>query len=139
VPVGRRGSDIDHVLIGPGGVYTVNTKHRPDKSIRVTRTMITVNGRPEPSYLRNSRHEADRAARLLSAAVRFPVTVKPVLVILTGTLIPDVTVVEAPDGVAVLTRTEIPDAFRYARTTLGDEQIEVLHTHARRDSTWLSR
>jgi hypothetical protein len=26
VPVGDRGSDIDHVVIGHGGVYTVNTK-----------------------------------------------------------------------------------------------------------------
>ncbi len=29
VPVGDRGSDIDHVVIGPGGVFTVNTKTHP--------------------------------------------------------------------------------------------------------------
>jgi hypothetical protein len=26
VPVGSRDSDIDHVVIGPGGVYTINAK-----------------------------------------------------------------------------------------------------------------
>src|SRR4051812_26505092 len=29
VPVGDRGSDIDHVVLGPGGVFTINAKHHP--------------------------------------------------------------------------------------------------------------
>src|SRR5680860_1213119 len=29
IPVGDRGSDIDHVIVGPGGVFTVNAKHHP--------------------------------------------------------------------------------------------------------------
>ncbi len=29
VPVGTGDSDIDHLVIGPGGVFTVNTKHHP--------------------------------------------------------------------------------------------------------------
>jgi|CXWK01.1.fsa_nt_gi hypothetical protein len=35
VPVGQRGSDIDHVVIGPPGVFTINTKHHPDKRVSV--------------------------------------------------------------------------------------------------------
>lgn len=34
VPVGGRGSDIDHVAIGPGGVLTINAKHHPDAKIQ---------------------------------------------------------------------------------------------------------
>jgi hypothetical protein len=33
VPIGSKGSDIDHLLIGPGGVWTVNTKNHPGKRI----------------------------------------------------------------------------------------------------------
>lgn len=33
VPVGERGSDIDHVVIGPGGVFTLNAKHHPKAKI----------------------------------------------------------------------------------------------------------
>ena len=135
VPIGRRGSDIDHVLIGPAGVYTVNTKNHPGKSILITRTTIIVGRRPVP-YLPKARHEATEAARLLSAAAGFPVTVKPVLVILTGTLIPDVTIVEPPDGVPILTRADLPGAFRRATTTLSSEQVELLHSHARKPATW---
>ena len=33
IPVGDRGSDIDHLVIGPGGIFTVNAKHHPGASI----------------------------------------------------------------------------------------------------------
>ncbi|MDQ1620308.1 MAG: hypothetical protein QOE19_2877, partial [Actinomycetota bacterium] len=111
VPVGTRSSDIDHVVIGPGGVWTVNTKRHPSKSIWVGRATVLVDGHRQP-YLRNSRHEAERASRLLTEACGFPVPVKAALVFLTGTLIPDVTIKQAPDGVAILDRTDIPRAFR---------------------------
>ena len=33
VPVGDRGSDIDHVVIGPAVVFTINSKHHPHASV----------------------------------------------------------------------------------------------------------
>jgi hypothetical protein len=65
VPVGTRGSDIDHVVIGPGGVFTINTKHHPGAEIWVGGDTVLVNG-VRQAYVRNSRHEAERAGRLLS-------------------------------------------------------------------------
>lgn len=107
VPVGDRGSDIDHVVIGPGGVWTLNTKTHPGKSVWVGKHQIRVDGH-RTDYLRNSRHEADRASRLLTDACGFPVFVKGALVFLTGTLIPDVTIKQAPEDVAILDRMDIP-------------------------------
>jgi hypothetical protein len=107
VPVGDRGSDIDHVVIGPGGVWTLNTKTHPGKSVWVGKHQIRVDGH-RTDYLRNSRHEADRASRLLTDACGFPVFVKGALVFLTGTLIPDVTIKQAPQDVAILDRMDIP-------------------------------
>ncbi len=97
VPVGNRGSDIDHVAIGPGGVWTLNTKTHPGKSVWIGKHQVRVDGH-KTHYLRNSRHEAERASRLLTSACGFPVTVRAALVFLTGTLIPDVTI-KPPDGV----------------------------------------
>lgn len=68
VPVGKRGSDIDHVVIGPGGVFTVNTKNHHGKKIWVGRYQIRVNGRPV-TYLRDARFEAERASKAISRAV----------------------------------------------------------------------
>lgn len=80
VPVGLGSSDIDHVLIGPGGVYTVNTKNRPDGEVAVDRAMIRVNGR-RTTYLPASRSEGAQASRLLSDPVGWPVDARPALVI----------------------------------------------------------
>ena len=111
---GERGSDIDHLLIGPGGVFTINTKRYPDKSVWVGRNVIKIDGRAT-QYLRISRFEAQRAERLLSTAVGWRVTVRPVLVFLTATVFPDVTIKQQPDDVLVLDRMQIPGAFRRAK------------------------
>lgn len=135
VPVGDRGSDIDHVVIGPGGVFTLNTKNHPGRSVWVGRYAVKVDGHSQP-YLRNSRFEAQRAAKLLTAAVGEPVEVTPVLVFLTGTIIPKVTVKQPPDDVRVLDRMDIPSAFKRARAVLTPAQVETVYEQARRSATW---
>lgn len=131
-----RGSDIDHVLVGPGGVYTLNTKTHPGGRVWVGRTSVRVNSHRVP-YLRNSRHEADRAQRLLTDTVGFPVVVKAALVFLTGTLIPNVTIKRAPDDVAGLDRMDIPRAFRRTQRKLTDDQVAAISAQARRSTTWV--
>ena len=44
VPVGERGADIDHLVIGPGGVFTLNTKNHRDKNVWVAERSFMVNG-----------------------------------------------------------------------------------------------
>jgi hypothetical protein len=138
VPVGKADSDIDHVLVGPGGVYTINTKKHPGKKVWVGRTSILVNGQ-RTDYLRNSRFEGERASTLLTSAVGFPVVVKPALIFITGTLVPDVTIKELPDGVAILDRMDIPRVFRRASAKLTPEQVETIYAAARRSTTWSTR
>lgn len=139
VPVGDRGSDIDHVLIGPGGVYTVNTKNHPGKSIWISPTQVRVDGHPVP-YLRNSRFEADRAKRLLSAALGWEPPVRPVLILLTGTLIPDVTIKGGgPDDVLILDRMDVPGAFKRSPARITAEQVDAIYEVARRSTTWTRR
>lgn len=137
VPVGSRGSDIDHVLVGPGGVWTINTKNHPGGRVWVGRHAVKVNGYSQP-YLRNSRFEAERAGKLLTAACGFPVEVRAALVFLTGTLFPDVTVKQAPDGVAILDRMDLPRAFKRARRCLSNDRVEAIYDLARRSTTWSS-
>jgi hypothetical protein len=135
IPVGDRGSDIDHVVIGPGGVWTLNTKTHPGKSVWVGKHQVRVDGH-RTEYLRNSRHEADRASRLLTDACGFHVFVKGALVFLTGTLIPDVTIKQAPEDVAVLDRMDVPGAFRRVKGRLTAEQVAAIFEQARRSTTW---
>ena len=138
VPVGNLGSDIDHVLIGPGGVFTVNTKTHLGKRISVTRHSIYVDGHSKP-YLRNSRHEAQRAQKLLSAAHGGDVEVRPAIVILTGTYIPNVDYKSQPDDVLVLDRLDVPRRFRRARVRLAPDEVEQIFAVARLPATWSAR
>ena len=135
IPVGERGSDIDHVLIGPGGVWTINTKRHPAAKVWVAPTQIRVNGQPVP-YLRNSRFEAARAADLLAGAVGWDPPVRPVIVLQLGLLADPITVKGSPEDVDVLDARSVPRWFTKRPTMLTSEQVEVLYAAARDPRTW---
>ena len=136
IPVGNRGSDIDHVVIGPGGVFTVNAKHHPRASVWVGGNTFLVNGQRQP-YIRNSRHEAQRASRLLTAACGFPVAAVGLIAVMGAH--EGFTVKEQPPGgdVHVITRREIDRWLRRrAADGLTPGQVEAVHDVARRSTTW---
>lgn len=74
-----RDVDIDHLLIGPGGVFTINTKNHRGKDVWVGDDSVKVNHGEARPYVRKARAEASRAARALERGCRFPVPVQPVL------------------------------------------------------------
>lgn len=100
VPVGSGNSDIDHVILGPGGIYTINTKNHSGKKIWIGGSTFLVNGYKQ-EYMRNSAHEAERASRLLSIVTGRPVIVTPLIVVVnpasitTGRKRPRVTVLSS--------------------------------------------
>jgi len=78
VPIGVKGSDIDHIVITPlGMIYTINTKHHAGKKIWVGGNVL-VNG-TKTDYVRNSIFEAERVEKLFQKAGQNRV-VKPILV-----------------------------------------------------------
>ncbi|HEV7742243.1 MAG TPA: nuclease-related domain-containing protein [Pseudolysinimonas sp.] len=68
VPIGRGDSDIDHVVIGPAGVFTINSKYSPGKRVWSAGYGIYVGDFPEKHYIRNMQLEVRRAAARLSRA-----------------------------------------------------------------------
>ena len=136
VPVGQRGADIDHVIIGPFGVVTVNTK-TTGTAVWVGEYGLTIGGKPV-DYLRKSRHEASRASQLLHRATGLEVPVQPVIVFVGARR---VTVRRGgPSGVTVLAS---PGALR--RWLLGQapvlqpDLVGTIYAAARRPATWQSR
>src|SRR5680860_22366 len=132
IPVGDRGSDIDHVIVGPGGVFTVNAKHHPKAKIWVGGNTFMVDGHKQP-YIRNSRYEATRAAKLLSAACGFPVHVEGLIVTVNAG---DVTIKSAPVGVHVVPRMQVARWLLRHGDILADDTLEAIHDAARRSITW---
>ena len=96
LPIGAQDSDIDHLVAGPGGVFTINTKHHRDKSIWIADHVFMVSGQRQP-HLRYATYEADRVGRMLGQ--RIPTPVQPLLVLVDPKKI---TIRTAPKRVKVL-------------------------------------
>ena len=103
IPVGTRPdasgavADVDHIVVGPPGVFVVNTKHHRGQRVWVGERAVLVAGQKQP-YLRNSDLEASRVRGVLArAGIEAPVTS---VVALVGTK--EVTIRQQPRRVLVL-------------------------------------
>jgi Nuclease-related domain len=135
VPVGSHGSDIDHVVIGPGGVFTINTKHHPNSSVWVAGETFLVNGARQP-YVRNARFEARRTERLLSERAGFSVPTTGVIAVVGANK--GLKVKEQPQGgtVHVVERGLLTRWLTERPTRLDASEIERLYAFARKSTTW---
>ena len=130
LPIGDRNANVDHLAIGPGGVFTMNTKNLSG-TVWVAGDTFLVNGRREP-YVRNARHEARRVARLLSHHAGAPVAVHGVVVVMA----PRLTVTRQPEDVVVVGRREVRHWLRCRPPALPYEHAKRLERIARDPRTW---
>lgn len=132
VPVGAGASDIDHVLIGPAGVFTLNTKNHSGQTVWVGERAVLVAGQKQ-HHLSHARHEAARAAKRLSAAVGEPVQVTAVLVLVDPK---QLTIKQRPAEVNVVTTRRLLRWLQRRRPVLTPEQVERLAAAAVIPRTW---
>jgi hypothetical protein len=132
IEVGTRGSDIDHLVIGPGGVFTINTKNHPDAKIWAGGDTFMVNGHRQP-YIRNARHEAARAAKLLSEGCGRPVHVEGVVAVVNAV---EVTIKSPSKDVTVVPRRQIAAWLVRHGEVLDESQRALIFDIARRSTTW---
>ncbi|GHF11770.1 nuclease-related domain-containing protein [Pseudolysinimonas yzui] len=136
VPVGAGNTDIDHVVIGPAGVFTLNTKYSPVSNVWTAGRGLMVNGESRAHYLRSSMAELQRASTALSQAAGFAVPVFSALVFVD----PASLTVKAPPGWdgtdlhVVSERGLLPLLTR--RREMSDEQLTTVMDAALRAETW---
>jgi Nuclease-related domain len=95
--IGSRGANLDHLVVGPGGVFALNTKNLTG-NVWIGDHAIRHNGK-RTDFLRSVKREAQSASERLGRAVGFPVFAVPVLVIFATKVTgagrpPDVRVIE---------------------------------------------
>lgn len=78
VPIGEGTKDIDHLLVGPAGVFAINTKHHHGARVWVGDHVLRLNN-ANTTYLRAARSDAQDASRRLTRAAGYPVEVNAVL------------------------------------------------------------
>ncbi|GAB2461148.1 hypothetical protein HD599_001098 [Conyzicola lurida] len=130
VPVGSSGADIDHIVIGPGGTFTINTKNHGGKKIWASGNGFMVDGQKQ-SHIRNSLFEAERASDLLSAGAGFPVAVTPVLVVVRPQSIASTT-----PAVVVMASTDLFRWLKRRPRMQTAEAIRQIAAAAEQRSTW---
>jgi hypothetical protein len=132
VPVGTGSSDLDHMVIGPAGVFTINTKHHRGQTVWIAGRRILVNGQ-RTDHLRNAKHEAKRTSQLLSAAARALIEVTPIIAVVGARRM---TVRERPHDVVVLRESELVRWLQRHAVTLGPSQVQPLAALAAQPATW---
>ncbi|MFD5461441.1 nuclease-related domain-containing protein [Kitasatospora sp. NPDC127059] len=125
------GSDIDHVVIGPPGVFTINSKHHPGATVWVGDKVVKVNRNGFP-YLENSEFEASRTAKLLTEWCGFEVPVHPVIAVVGAQKI----TLGAEPGVTVIDGEQVASVLPSRPAMLSPNRVDRVFTIARHRHVW---
>ena len=132
VPLGLQGSLVEHLLIGPAGIFTVAERRHPGQHVVVEGRTISVDGR-SMSYLRDARLEATRVQGALLAAACAAITVRGVVVV-HGDL--EVRTVQPQHDAFAITRQDVQTVFRAMPVRLDPARVMAIAHVARQRATW---
>lgn len=136
IPIGSKGRDIDHVVIGPPGAYALNTKYSPGRDLWTKGWGLYLGGVERNPYIQKLRNDVIDSETRLSAAVGFTVPTIGVLVFVDPG---SVTIGPAPDGdhtLRVVLADDLVQWLRSSRRQLNDTQVDAIATAAARSGTW---
>jgi hypothetical protein len=132
LPVDEGDADIDHLVIGPSGVFIVATKNHTGQAVWASQRTLMVGGVRYP-HIRNMEYEMGRAERMLSAGAGRPVEVSGILAIVAPK---SLVVRERHRDVAVVPSTQLVPWLLRRRRTLSSEEITRIGDAAALASTW---
>lgn len=130
IQIGAFGRNLDHLVIGPGGVFALNTKNLKG-SVWVANRAILVNGQRQ-DYLDKARAEAALVSRRLRVTCGVGTWVSPVIVVIADRL----TVRSHPQGVSVVAMLDIFRWIESQPAQLTDQEIRLLGATAGSPTTW---
>ncbi len=133
VPVASAGSVIDHLVIGPGGVFALTVADHSDHSVWVAHRAFRAAGSSH-NHIRNVGLEVGCVERLLSAALGSEVTATGVIVVVDPS---DVVVRGEPRDVAVVASRELVGWFESHPMSFTADQVDALAGAASSPLTWV--
>jgi hypothetical protein len=131
-PLDHRDPDdlhVDHVVIGPTGVFTIYVEHQPGAKVWVSEHAVTINGR-ESNRLRRARFEARRSSCVLTDACGFNVTVQSVLILIGAATMQTVS---HPAEVHVRTQHDLRDWLCRQPPRLDSEMVRAIYDRGHSD------
>lgn len=134
VPVDDLNGRIDHLLIGPAGVFALFTENQPTQDVRVNGDAMTIGGR-NVDDLQTIRQLANGAADRLSSAADRDVPVHPVLVVIDPTRL---LVREQPTDIEVISSRQLLRLLGRAERAFAGSEVAYISDVADRETTWQS-
>lgn len=123
---------LDHLVIGPAGVFTVHTANCDGVDVVVDADALVVVGEARDDIL-IARAEAEEVAHILSTAAGRPIAVRPLLVV----VCPRRLVVKAPAGaVGIISSRDLEKVLCAAPQTLSGDEVAFISDIADLNDTW---
>lgn len=130
--IGRRGHVIDHVVVGPPGVFSLTAK-RQRGDVTVTERDCYVGGQSVDLFA-GVRREATAVSNRLKIATGLDCAVLPVVVMVGARL----TVERQPEGLTVVTEEALALWLKSLRATLNETERRTLAEAIETPATWLA-
>ncbi|MDQ1727818.1 MAG: hypothetical protein QOK14_1863, partial [Frankiaceae bacterium] len=132
IPIGTAGCNVDHLVIGPGGVFALSVFRERATNVWAKGSTIIVDGGRQ-DWIHDASFVAGRAARMLSTRCEFAVRVQPVVVVVDALRL---TVEGDNGGVQVTNRTRLLSWIESHERRLSEDEIDVIEDTARHPETW---
>ncbi|WP_461473676.1 nuclease-related domain-containing protein [Microbacterium sp. HJ5] len=136
VPVGDRGSDLDHLVIGPAGVFVINTKRHFGKRVWAAGHGLRIENHQVP-YLRNLELEISRTEDALRRASGLSVDAVGIVAVVDAASV----TVTAPTAILhheahVMDADALLSFLSARRRVFSDDQVARIVEAAVRPETW---
>ncbi len=132
LPVEAGAADIDHLVIGPAGVFVVATKNHSGLNVWASQRTFIAGGVRHP-HIRNMEYEMGRAERMLTAAAGHGVEVSGILAVVAAK---SLVVREKHRDVAVLQSSNLVPWLLKHRRVIDAVEVTRVGQAAALASTW---
>lgn len=138
IPVAGRHSDTDHLVVGPGGIFTVNTMHHGGSTRRhgldvwVGKRVMLVAGRKVP-HLRNSEFAAERVTNLVRERMPLLTPVQPVIALVDPRRL---TISDKPEQVKVIDARDLCRWLVRLHPVLSAGEVQEVSDLVDSPNTW---
>jgi hypothetical protein len=135
IVLSEKGTDLDHLVIGPAGVFCINAKNHPRAAVWVAGATFMVNGQHHP-YVRASENEARKVSRVLTAGCGFEVPARGVIAVVNANTL---TVKQQPVQVRIARRRHLVEWLISQPPWFSAAKVDTVYGVARRSSTWVPK